>query len=240
MRRVSEPAAVPPVEVWRVDSPEDAPLARWHAVLDADEQARADRLRRPDDRARQITAHTALRLVLGARLGIDAASVRLGRAPCPLCAGEHGRPIVVDDHLGGDDGVGFSLSHCRGLVLVAVHDHAVGVDAEPADRTELDALATALDPEEREAMRSVAAPDRAAALLSCWVRKEAYLKAIGTGLGVEPSTVPVGVDRADARLGDWAVLDLPEVGPGHVGGLAVDASRGRPSVVVRDLVVRFG
>lgn len=227
---MSEPADVPPVEVWRVECPEREPLIDWHGVLDPDQRARADRLLRPEDRARQVTAHVALRLVLGRRSGVDPSAVRLGRAPCPLCGAEHGRPILLDDA-----GIAFSLTHCAGLVLVAVHDRDVGIDAEPTDRTELDALATALDPDERAAMRSIAARDRAAALLSCWVRKEAYLKATGTGLGVEPSTVPVGVGEVESTVDGRVVLDLPGVGAGHVAGLAVDASRGTPRVVLHDL-----
>ena len=86
-------------------------------------------------------------------------------------------------------------------------------------------------------MGSVPVSDRVTRLTSCWVRKEAYLKGIGTGLGVDPATVPVGIEPTPVRLGEWAVLDLPQLGPAHVGGLAVAVGDAPvPAVVVRDLV----
>ena len=50
-------------------------------------------------------------------------------------------------------------------------------------------------------------------------------------------TVPVGIETTPVRLGEWAVLDLPQLGPTHVGGIAVAVGDAPvPAVVVRDLV----
>lgn len=222
--------------VWRVDRPEGGPLDGRLDVLDDEERRRADRFVHEADRRRYRTAHVALRLVLGGRLGIEPEAVRLGRAPCPLCGAGHGRPVVLDDPTAS-----FSLTHCPGLVLVAVHERTVGVDAEPVDRTELDALDAALHPDERAALAAVTPGDRRHRLVSCWARKEAYLKGLGTGLGIDPATVAVGLDAGPTRIDDWTVLALPSLDPGHVGGLAIEVGTGVvPDVVVRSLDVRPG
>ncbi|MFD3572206.1 4'-phosphopantetheinyl transferase superfamily protein [Streptomyces sp. NPDC058667] len=56
-----------------------------------------------------------------------------------------------------------------------------------------------------------------------WTRKEAYLKALGTGLSRHPRIDYLGSDlrRRPAR---WAVLDLP-AGPGHAAAIAVPGDR---------------
>lgn len=56
-----------------------------------------------------------------------------------------------------------------------------------------------------------------------WTRKEAYLKALGTGLSRHPRTDYLGSDlrRRPAR---WAVLDLP-AGPEHAAAIAVPGDR---------------
>jgi 4'-phosphopantetheinyl transferase len=56
--------------------------------------------------------------------------------------------------------------------------------------------------------------DRAGALRR-WVRKEAYLKGLGTGLGIEPATVDLSADPPGWRVRD---VDAPD---GYVAAVAV-------------------
>jgi 4'-phosphopantetheinyl transferase len=173
------------------------------AVLSDDERDRASRFRRPSDRHAYVAAHTALRVLVGARLGLPPHAVRFGREPCPLCGGPHGRPTVV----GG--GLHVSLSRTAGVAAVALSPAVVGVDVESTGRAvTLDDLVVALPPAE------LPAADRDAALRR-WVRKEAYLKGLGTGLGLDPATVDLSADPPG-----WQVLDVPTA-PGLMGAVAV-------------------
>jgi len=69
--------------------------------------------------------------------------------------------------------------------------------------------------------------DRSLAFLRRWTRKEACLKALGTGLHVEPSTFAVGGSGGARQVcvptisgpRDVQVIDV-EVAPGWVGALA--------------------
>jgi len=176
-------------------------------LLSAGERARAGRFVRPDDRATYVAAHAALRRLAGARVGRDPAALRLGCEDCPLCGGPHGRPTLLDPPTGG--GTQLSLSRTTGLAAVALSPAVVGVDVEVTTRdVDLDDLLVALHPHERPVA------DRSAAL-RLWVRKEAYLKGLGTGLGVDPAGIDLSADPPG-----WQVVDLP-IRPGVLGAVAV-------------------
>ncbi|MER6091347.1 4'-phosphopantetheinyl transferase family protein [Streptomyces bluensis] len=150
------------------------------SLLDAGERRKALSFRRDHDRSRYIVAHTALRLLLAARLQCHPVDVLVGREPCAGCGGPHGRPVLLDREAGPH----FSLSHSPGLSLVAIADVPVGVDAErvPGRRT-VELCLERLHPEERREVLAVPVKERPLWFCRLWARKEAYLKALGTGLG---------------------------------------------------------
>lgn len=124
------------VTVWLVDArtQSDAALRQAPAVLSPPEERRAAGLLREADRRCYVTAHVALRTLLGARLGVAPGNVRITREPCRSCGscdGDHGRPVT------GDGRVHFSLSHAGPLALLALGPAPVGVDVEelPQPRT---------------------------------------------------------------------------------------------------------
>ncbi|MET9427114.1 4'-phosphopantetheinyl transferase superfamily protein [Streptomyces sp. NPDC003036] len=68
---------------------------------------------------------------------------------------------------------------------------------------------SALQPAEARELAALPEAERPAAFARAWVRKEAYLKGIGTGLGRSPSLdyVGTGPDPADGPPG-WRVSDV--------------------------------
>lgn len=93
----------------------------------------------------------------------------------------------------------------------------------------MDDLAQALHPAERFAIDSMPPNSRATAALGCLVRKEAYLKGLGMGLGLDPTTIHVGCGAAkpveEPIAGDgpggWSLIDLPSAGAGHMAAVAL-------------------
>ncbi|MBL0888354.1 4'-phosphopantetheinyl transferase superfamily protein [Myceligenerans sp. I2] len=172
-------------------------------VLDDTERARLARFRRPADRERYLVAHTALRLVLGERLGRPPRTLRFGRAACPGCGEPHGRPVLAG---GGAEPLEFSLSHGGRLAAVAVSRAAVGVDVEPqVTSAAVEEMSAVLHPAERLLLEQEAPPRRTAAFTRIWTRKEAYLKGLGIGLGRaldadDVTASPPGWLLADTRL----------------------------------------
>lgn len=190
--------------------------------LSAAELRRAASFARPADRAAYATAHTALRQLLGGYLDRPPGALTFVREPCPGCAGPHGRPAVIQ--AGGGPPLHFSLAHSRGLIAVAVAPRVIGVDVErlPSPET-VEACARALHPGEQAELAAAPPGERRAHFGRLWTRKEAYLKALGTGLSRHPRTDYLGSDLS-RRPARWAVLDLP-AGPEHAAAIAVPGDR---------------
>jgi 4'-phosphopantetheinyl transferase len=164
------------------------------------------------------------RLPVGAEQPIESIAARyLGRSPgsVRVVRSEAGKP-----ELEGPD-LAVSLTHTGDVLLVAIAaDGEVGVDAEAlrpdvADWTLVD---HALTVSERVRLEVLPTADRAESFLRTWSRKEAILKAAGTGLGIDPRQVDLdGLDvvALPAELGpagDWTLVDLPL--PGYSVALA--------------------
>lgn len=166
------------VEVWRVALPSGGtPSESDLRVLDDVERARA---MRPGPRgAAYARAHSALRTIMGAHLGIDAASVRFLHAD-----GKKPR-------LAATGALTFSLSHTDGLALIAVSsDREVGVDVErQTEMIDIDTVAAAFLPPAEVAAVAMAPPDvRRRAFFTAWTRHEARLKLRGLGLEASQSS----------------------------------------------------
>jgi 4'-phosphopantetheinyl transferase len=157
-------------------------------ILDRTETARAAAFARAEDRHRFEAGHVMVRVLLASYLGLDAASLPLYTEACPLCGGPHGRPAVA-----AEPRLHFSLSHGGGYALAAFSLVPIGVDVEPLPRHEVvDDLIGCLDEIERRELAALPERARPAAFARAWVRKEARLKALGTGLAVDPATIHAG------------------------------------------------
>ncbi|MEE1930237.1 4'-phosphopantetheinyl transferase superfamily protein [Streptomyces sp. TRM 70351] len=212
------PADGPP-RLWLVRVAEHRRLAHRlaPALLDGAERDRAASFRRPADRDLYVTAHVALRRLLGRYLDRDPAGIRLQRLPCPGCGQPHGRPAAAGAPLH------FSLSHSDGIALLAFAATPVGVDVEalPAPDVVTDVLRT-LHPEEADELRALPPARRPEAFTRVWTRKEAYLKGLGIGLARNPSDDYVGTGPVPPALPGWTVTDV-RVPDGYGGAVAVAA-----------------
>ena len=186
-------------------------------LLDAAENLRMQRKRKQGDREVLAVAYALHRLLLGQALGMDPMAV-------PLWRDALGCPRV------GDNLVHTSLSHADGRIALAVSRVGpVGVDIEPLVRARMllemtGVICTRL---ERATVETLAVDRRERALLGLWVRKEALLKAAGTGLSVEMNSfdAPEGTVRPMPTLEGGAWLEMLEAGPDCLAALArpVDA-----------------
>ncbi|MEU7305952.1 4'-phosphopantetheinyl transferase superfamily protein [Streptomyces sp. NPDC007189] len=185
-------------------------------ILNSAERRRARAFARPQDRSRYVAAHTALRLLLSAETGVAPRHVAIIRQPCPVCGGPHGRPVLADGppH--------FSLAYSQDLCLIALARTAIGVDLERVPPPEAAAsLATTLHPQERSELDRLPADKRALAFTRAWVRKEAWLKGMGTGLTRRLSTDYVGTGaRRAAQPAGWTITDVT-VDPTRAAAIAV-------------------
>ena len=183
------------------------------AGLDPGERARLNRLRQPADRARFVTSRALLKALVASLADVPASSVRLGYE-CARCGADHGKPCVVWPSAATAWQV--SLAHAGNRVLVAAaRDRPVGVDVEPIEAVGFDGFAAvALTAAEVRTIEKLPDPERLRARASAWVRKEAALKASGTGLTVDARDI----ESASPATG-VVVRDLG-VGPGYSAAVA--------------------
>ena len=206
----------------------DQVVAAEH-LLDTGECQRAARFRFAHDRVAYVLAHAMWRSVLGWCLGCEAAAVRItststGQPQLP------GTPWAT------------SLSHSGSWVAVAAGCTAVvGVDIErsPPLRTLNDLVSTVCTPREAIDMCALPPAAREHAMLRLWTRKEALLKAFGTGLsGPPPATFEALPGACVAPPPELAcppcsVHELP-LPTAVVGALAVPVGSGKRYLHILD------
>jgi 4'-phosphopantetheinyl transferase len=193
---VAEPIAVdawPGLRLWLCPLHE-APSDAQRAWLDTVELVRAARFVHDIRRRRYLAAHVALRGLLGAALGQAPHQVNIE-------PDANDKPQLV-----GHAGWQFNLSDSDDWALVGLWQGApIGVDVE-VRRTLSDARALAqrlyTAPEREAVLDAAEGPEREAAFLRVWTRKEACLKAVGLGLRLAPSSFEAGSQEgaAVARL----------------------------------------
>jgi 4'-phosphopantetheinyl transferase len=171
-------------------------LCALAGLLSDAERERASRFVFDRDRRRFIVSRARLRQLLAARLGVPPESVE-------FTYGAHGKPAIV---LGpADPDLRFNVSHCNDLAVYAFsYGLDVGVDVEAvralpdADRI----AARFFSPREKEAYRALDSRDKPLGFFNCWTRKEAFIKALGDGLGhpLDSFDVSLAPDKPAAIL----------------------------------------
>jgi 4'-phosphopantetheinyl transferase len=210
-------------EVRIVRLPLDGPSEADHfGMLSASERERAARFLFEIHRRRFVAARASLRRVLGLCLDRDPAGLVFDYT-------ERGRPSL---RLASHPDFDFNLAHSGDLALLAFSSRRVGVDVERL-REMPNALAIArrfFSPREVAALKRLAEDARREGFFSAWTRKEALIKAVGTGLaGLKETEVSLAPDEIPAVLSApggaeaWQVFHL-EPSPGFVGAVAVHAA----------------
>jgi len=164
-----------------------------------------------------VVAHGRLRQFLGWATGKDPASIG-------FVTGAHGKPEL------SDAAVQFSLSHSGPVAAAAVAFFPIGIDIEMLDSVNLRVADMYFSPAERTGLRNLPAASVSPAFLRCWTRKEALLKACGTGLAAPldsfsvsflPHEPPRVTWVADDPTGpdEWEICHL-DLGPSCLGAVA--------------------
>ncbi|MBX3173886.1 MAG: 4'-phosphopantetheinyl transferase superfamily protein [Gemmatimonadaceae bacterium] len=235
------------VTVWRIALDRQLPQ---RLPLSPDEAEIAARFRFPRHGDRYRVAHWGLREILAAATGQPADALAFSRD-------DRGKPQFARG-----DGPAFNLSHAEDLALVAVADRlpapgtpvatgrgvphvSVGVDVD-CQRAVPEMMAVAnshFAVEEREALRATPDDERLTTFYRIWTRKEAFVKATGSGVGPALARFAVTAAARDARIlraddypeaaSDWTLKHIA-LGAPYVGAVVVTAPQ--VSVELRDWV----
>jgi 4'-phosphopantetheinyl transferase len=223
------PLAIHEVHVWRASL--EVPLNvvnHLKCVLSPDECDRARRFYFEKERRHWIVAHGVLRLLLGQYLDAEANELQ-------FVINEFGKPALAqhpqEAHLH------FNLAHSGEIALYAfAYDRQVGIDIEYmrklVDYGEV--AAHFFSSYECAVLRALPDSLREEAFFRCWTRKEAYIKARGTGLSQRLDEFDVSLapsepaallaDRSDPQAPEqWSLCTLAP-GNSYAGALAVEGT----------------
>ena len=210
------------VHVWRTRLEQPAELQESYLrTLAEDERVRASRFHFDRHRRHFVVARGFLRELLARYLGTTPEAVQ-------FAYGQYGKPMLEGAHR--DNALRFNASHSGEWAVYAfVQDHEIGVDVEhikPAFETE-GIAERFFSAREVQTLNALAEEEKPAAFFRCWTRKEAYIKAIGSGLSHPLDSFDVtlapGEPAALSRAEGWSLFDL-DVAPEYAAALAVEGS----------------
>jgi 4'-phosphopantetheinyl transferase len=164
---------------------------------------------KPELRTGWLARRGLARRAVARRLGCDAADVVIAHEAA-------GAPYIAAP----DCALHISLSGRQDLVAVALAERPVGVDIEPVG-ARFEHPLNVMHPAERAALAALPDDETHDYFLRLWTAKEAYLKALKTGFGREPSEIeirlgpPARIDGAIhvGRRDDIVILDRDVVAP---------------------------
>lgn len=214
------------VHVWRHRLEQQPELQEnYLRTLAQDERARANRFHFDKHRRHFVVGRGFLRTLLARYLETTPEAVRFTYGP-------YGKPLLEGEH--SDSSLRFNASHSGDWAVYAfVQDHEVGVDVEhiKEDFATEGIAERFFSVGEVQTLNSLPEAEKPAAFFRCWTRKEAYIKALGSGLSHpldsfdvtlapgEPAAL-LRVQRDPESIARWSLFDL-DVAEGYAAALAV-------------------
>jgi 4'-phosphopantetheinyl transferase len=215
------------VQVWH-GSLDQSPgvVERFSQILSDDEHARAKRFHFEIDRKHFIVARGYLRLLISRYQEIPPAEIQFAYSA-------YGKPqlltstaLVRPFH--------FNLAHSGGIALYAfTRVGEIGVDVEliRPDFTTDDIAQRFFSPAEFDCLKRMSEKLRHEAFFSCWTRKEAIIKAVGTGLSLPLNQFDVTLSPGEpakllrttwdeSEAARWSLKAI-DVGPNYAAAVAV-------------------
>ena len=219
--------------LWSLDQPGRASMLLH--LLSADEQARAARFVRPRDTERFVVGRGKLRQILALYTGVPASDLSFSYGP-------QDKPELPD-------GPVFNLSHSDGWAALVVApgaktDTQLGVDIEAERQVEDGVAARFFSAREYATLSALPARDWMGGFYRCWTRKEAVIKAAGSGLSTPLDSFDVTLAPGDparitrvsgdlAPVGAWSLFHL-DIAPGFVGAIAAVTDRKKIRLSIKE------
>ena len=194
------------IDVWLIDL--CATDLQNSAFLSSQERKRSRAFVHPHRRQAYIASHVALRRLLAAYCARPVQELVFQQGP-------YGKPELINA-----DRLYFNLSHSKERALIAISDCAeVGADVESfGDQTPVDIIAQTFSKREQDILVSVCDDLHTDVFFEGWCRKEAALKAEGTGLTddlTDMDVLNVKVCRTGEKAGshpkNWFFYPLPKI-----------------------------
>ena len=197
--------------IFLIHTDSESEISSFQKSLSAQEQEKAARFRFIKDQHSYIITHALLRKLLGNFLNSEPASIE-------FISNEFGKPMVSH----GNRKIHFNISHRCGLSTLAFSAKSeIGVDVEKIDpEFDFDLIAKAHFSDAENRFIDEGKQESGKRFFTVWTRKEALLKAIGTGIGenldvevfrnvnyYHPEVPLPGIQKADYYLNTFEYQD---------------------------------
>lgn len=166
--------------------------------LSRDEIKRAERFCFDSDREKFVRTRNTLRNLLSRYAGIAAKELSFSY-------NAHGKPSLCD--LGKDNSLFFNVSHSQDIALFAFTRLCeVGIDIEymRGDVKCLNLAQRFFSEQEYQALARLSGHELVRGFYRCWTRKEAFIKAVGSGLSLPLDSFAVNLENDDKPELLWA------------------------------------
>jgi 4'-phosphopantetheinyl transferase len=186
------------LHLWLVRLDEVDTQSMGYGLLSSSELAKAESFKFAIDRFRYVSAHIGLRKILSRYVAVSPSSIE-------FLLNDYGKPRIKNNAAD----VCFNLSHSGIWTLIGItRGREIGVDIE-VHRNDIDCFGIArrfFSTLEIQRLESATTPH--VVFFDSWVRKEAYIKAVGKGLSypLNSFSVPFGENET------WPVLISDEEG----------------------------
>ena len=221
------------VHIWKIDfASQLEQVSTLERLLSAPEAARAKAFRFAKDRMHFIIARAMLRTILANYLALNPYEISFHY-------NAYGKPQLSAEHRSS---LHFNLSHSRDIALYAVSmRHAVGIDVEYVDDSlEFDQLAQSVfAASEVSYLAALPQQDKSKAFFQGWTCKEAYIKAVGSGLAIPLDSFVVSLNihrpakliRVQEQSSEAAYWQLHrfQAAAGYIAALAIRCNNCRLS-----------
>ncbi|WP_231949975.1 4'-phosphopantetheinyl transferase family protein [Paraburkholderia caribensis] len=206
---------------WDLDACADDFERHWE-TLSEEERERANRFRFERHRRRYVAGRGELRQILGRYVGLAPSAITLGY-------GSDGKPFCASQP--AEWRICFNLSHSENAAALAVSNgFEVGIDVEQFRTIEESLPLEVFSARERAQFTALPDAERQNVFFESWARKEACLKALGTGfilppthfefdLSVHGDTTPRLVGGEAEEATHWRICALSSR-PGCAGAVA--------------------
>ncbi len=186
--------------------------SKLYGILSDDERERANKLKVEDKKQQYVIARGTLRQRLGLLTNINPEDFVFEYL-------EHGKPVLNNDSRFVD--ITFNISHSYDLALIAISQkQSIGIDIEKINHdSDHQALVTRFFSKAEQAeFNTLSEAIKAKAFCACWTRKEAFIKAIGSGITyglgnfnvtVDPDIQMPMINLLKPSEETWSAINLP-------------------------------
>ena len=225
------------VHLWVIDC--QWVLASLHlgrAILSQEEMCLMQSFRNTRDQSRFWARRTGLRWILSRYLNISSDQVT-------YAFGEHRKPCLPTH--ANPHNLRFNLSHSAELAVVAIcRDREIGIDIEKVDHAfDVEEFAQYVFSDRESASLHINPSEKVREFYRIWTRKEALLKAVGTGLVDDLRSAHALEDEvafaSNGSVAMWRVRTI-DIAPGYVASVSFAASDAQPRICTRFLAHRSG